>query len=166
MDVWNAHEHHRYGRWKQLSERYSTFNFANITTDPVTPSPEQSVHVRLVRGIAMQLQPFPFLHSDSHRTAPSKGDRGFRADNAPRSKTSGWAIASTGTTYFANVNGTRAPCLVVDARTSYGRIAYVYMTTDVVFNGASTSKRYWSRQFATRCYGSRGGVALLKLHGN
>jgi hypothetical protein len=39
-----------------------------------------------------------------------------------------------------NVKGTRAPCLVVDARTTYGRIAYIamYMTTDVTFNGAST----------------------------
>jgi hypothetical protein len=38
-----------------------------------------------------------------------------------------------------DVNGVKAPCLVVEAKTSYGRIAYaaVYLTQDATFGGAS-----------------------------
>jgi hypothetical protein len=121
-----------------------TFNFANITTDPVTPSPisEQSVHIqtgtwgcsdatttvsisplRQLPNCALQKVTVVSGQTMRHEVKPPAGAHIDRYEHI-----------------LLNVNGTRAPCLVVDARTSYGRIAYIamYMTTDVAFNGAST----------------------------
>jgi hypothetical protein len=66
-----------------------TFNFANITTDPVTPSPisEQSVHIQTgTWDVAMQLQPFHFSTQTATELRLQKVTVVSGQNNAPRVK--------------------------------------------------------------------------------
>jgi hypothetical protein len=122
-----------------------TFDFAHIVPEPATPAALSPYH----RTISSYSYGYVGCVDTSTSISIASANNYQLCSSESRSRQTGRCIIPS---YhqrvlidryehvLLNVKGTRAPCLVVDARTTYGRIAYIamYMTTDVTFNGAST----------------------------
>lgn len=132
------------GRSTSTYRSRPTFDFATVVPEAATsPILSQSVHIQTGTWSCMELDTTiavtPLRQAPNCALQRVSVASGTGREMVHRVHPPAGAFVDRYEHILLDVEGQKAPCLVIDAKTTYGRIAYVgvYLTRDAVFEGAS-----------------------------